>query len=148
MNSIPTKINSNSKSRSRSSTGCLTCKKKKRKCDEKLYPVCLNCQNRKVSCEWSMKSHQFHQQKGQVKYYGNEDDDLNVSHLEPSTTTLFNVDPISIDSDHHSRSTTPPTHSINSVDKKSQILQRIAMQEDCVDDQESEMLIFPQSPHN
>lgn len=95
-----------------------------------------------------MKSHQFHQQKGQVKYYGNEDDDTNVSHIEPPTT-LFNVDAINFDSDdHHSLSTTPPAHSINSVDKKSQILQRIAMQEDCVDDQESEILIFPQSPHN
>ncbi|ODV81320.1 uncharacterized protein CANTADRAFT_24308 [Suhomyces tanzawaensis NRRL Y-17324] len=38
----------------RSKTGCLTCRKRKKKCDE-ARPVCVFCQKRGLSCEWEIK---------------------------------------------------------------------------------------------
>ncbi|KAE8446783.1 hypothetical protein EG329_011688 [Mollisiaceae sp. DMI_Dod_QoI] len=36
----------------RSKHGCLTCRSRRKKCDERI-PVCLNCERRKVDCLWS-----------------------------------------------------------------------------------------------
>ncbi|ODV77177.1 uncharacterized protein CANTADRAFT_27518 [Suhomyces tanzawaensis NRRL Y-17324] len=38
----------------RSKTGCLTCRKRKKKCDE-TRPVCVFCLKRGLSCEWEIK---------------------------------------------------------------------------------------------
>ncbi|CAI5756685.1 unnamed protein product [Candida verbasci] len=38
--------------RTRSKTGCLTCRKRKKRCDEKSKPTCLNCQLLKLECKW------------------------------------------------------------------------------------------------
>lgn len=63
------------RSRSRSSMGCLTCRRKRKKCDEKLYPTCLRCQEKHLVCEWPLKVQQIQQQLGQVRYIGNDDED-------------------------------------------------------------------------
>lgn len=60
----------NTKSRNRSSTGCLTCRKRKKKCDEKLYPKCLNCQGKGLNCEWTAKVQLIYEHLSNVRYYG------------------------------------------------------------------------------
>lgn len=40
--------------RARSNTGCLTCRKRKKKCDE-VHPKCTNCNTRDEPCEWPVK---------------------------------------------------------------------------------------------
>lgn len=59
--------------RTRSRTGCFTCRKRKKKCDELLYPVCQNCQEKNLACQWPLKKHEFHKNMEEVKYIGYDD---------------------------------------------------------------------------
>lgn len=59
--------------RTRSRTGCFTCRKRKKKCDELLYPVCQNCQEKNLVCKWPLKKHEMHKKLEEVKYIGYED---------------------------------------------------------------------------
>lgn len=36
----------------KSSTGCITCRSRKKKCDER-HPICLECDRIKMKCVWS-----------------------------------------------------------------------------------------------
>ncbi|KAI7602236.1 hypothetical protein KC319_g22330, partial [Hortaea werneckii] len=47
-----TKLAAAGKKRTR--TGCLNCRKKRRKCDE-TKPRCQGCQNRRETCEWGVR---------------------------------------------------------------------------------------------
>lgn len=76
-------IDKKTKSRNRSSTGCLTCRKRKKKCDEKLYPKCLNCQGKGLNCEWTDKVRLIHEHLSNVRYYG---DNINVKKDAIKTT--------------------------------------------------------------
>lgn len=40
------------KSKKRSRNGCLTCRRRKKKCDELLYPQCRNCHTNELQCTW------------------------------------------------------------------------------------------------
>lgn len=40
------------RSRKRSRNGCFTCRKRKKKCDESLYPQCRNCNTNELQCTW------------------------------------------------------------------------------------------------
>lgn len=59
--------------RTRSRTGCFTCRKRKKKCDELLYPVCQNCNDRNLTCKWPLKKHEVHKKLEEVKYIGNDE---------------------------------------------------------------------------
>lgn len=59
--------------KTRSRTGCFTCRKRKKKCDELLYPICQNCQEKNLACQWPLKKHEFHKNMEEVKYIGYED---------------------------------------------------------------------------
>lgn len=65
--------NSISIRKTRSRTGCFTCRKRKKKCDELLYPTCQNCQEKNLACQWPLKKHEFHKKLEEVKYIGYED---------------------------------------------------------------------------
>lgn len=64
MNTTPTKT--------RSRTGCLTCRKRKKKCDELLYPECQNCQRKNLECTWPPLKHELHKKMEDVKYINDE----------------------------------------------------------------------------
>ena len=59
--------------KTRSRTGCFACRKRKKKCDELLYPVCQNCQEKNLACRWPPKKHEFHKNMEEIKYIGYED---------------------------------------------------------------------------
>lgn len=52
----------------RSRTGCLTCRKRKKKCDELLYPVCQNCECKNLQCSWPPIKLDLHKKLEEVKY--------------------------------------------------------------------------------
>lgn len=52
----------------RSRTGCFTCRKRKKKCDESDYPICKNCQLKSLSCKWPLIKQEFYQKLQQVRY--------------------------------------------------------------------------------
>jgi hypothetical protein len=52
----------------RSRTGCFTCRKRKKKCDESDYPICKNCQSKSLSCKWPLIKQEFYQKLQQVRY--------------------------------------------------------------------------------
>lgn len=49
-------------SKTRSKNGCLTCRGRKRKCDEHLYPECLNCQINHLECTWPAHVSHFYKE--------------------------------------------------------------------------------------
>lgn len=112
-------------SRHRSSTGCFTCRKRKKKCDEKLYPICLSCQDKKLTCEWPKKVDQIRRHLDQVKYYGDE----KIKKPEPKVKEpeyIHVPDPAPTDEIYLSEYVVPtPPKSY---------LERIALQQDCVED--------------
>lgn len=52
----------------RSRTGCFTCRRRKKKCDELLYPVCQNCHRKGLECAWPPLKHELHKKLEEVKY--------------------------------------------------------------------------------
>lgn len=59
--------------RNRSSNGCLTCRKRRKKCDELAYPTCQNCDKKGLECSWSEKTVELHKSMNNVKYFGDDD---------------------------------------------------------------------------
>lgn len=59
--------------RNRSSNGCLTCRKRRKKCDELAYPTCQNCDKKGLDCTWSEKTIELHKSMNNVKYFGDDD---------------------------------------------------------------------------
>jgi len=37
----------------RSKSGCLTCRSRRKKCDERV-PVCINCERNEIGCSWPL----------------------------------------------------------------------------------------------
>lgn len=82
--------------KTRSRTGCFTCRKRKKKCDELLYPVCQNCQEKNLACQWPLKKHEFHKKMEEVKYIGYEDKihnarESNTRHLKRNSSEHHNM---------------------------------------------------------
>lgn len=61
--------------RTRSRTGCLTCRRRKVKCDEKSYPRCSNCEHRALECVWSPSKRAIYETLRDVKYVGGREGD-------------------------------------------------------------------------
>ncbi|KAK6200086.1 uncharacterized protein RJT21DRAFT_120987 [Scheffersomyces amazonensis] len=57
---------------SRSRTGCYTCRRRKKKCDESSYPICNNCESKKLQCVWPDATKELYKKLGQVKYIDEE----------------------------------------------------------------------------
>lgn len=75
------------KTRSRSRTGCLTCRRRKKKCDEELYPTCLNCKKKLLGCEWPEIKHELNKKLKQVRYIQNNPTSLATPNI---TETISN----------------------------------------------------------
>ncbi|ODV77543.1 uncharacterized protein CANTADRAFT_315594 [Suhomyces tanzawaensis NRRL Y-17324] len=90
---------------SRSRTGCLTCRKRKKKCDELLYPKCRSCEIKNVECIWPTSKHELHRKLEQVKYVADSKKPIRQDWKSPNHK------------------------------KHGYFLERIAMQQDCVEDQ-------------
>ncbi|KAG7665472.1 uncharacterized protein J8A68_001160 [[Candida] subhashii] len=54
--------------KTRSRTGCFTCRRRKKKCDELSYPICQNCQVKGLECAWPPLKHEIHKKVEQVRY--------------------------------------------------------------------------------
>lgn len=101
---------------SRSRTGCWTCRKRKKKCDELLYPVCQNCQLKKLACEWPRLKHELFIKEREAKYVKEKPE----VHKHNDNSNELNI----------IRQDSPTSFSPPSQSKMSNYLQKIAMQED------------------
>jgi hypothetical protein len=54
------------KRRVRVKTGCLTCRRRKKKCDE-VKPACSGCHRNKLSCEWPISTHSPDRRNAEVQ---------------------------------------------------------------------------------
>lgn len=186
------------KSKKRSRNGCLTCRRRKKKCDELLYPQCRNCHTNELQCTWPehiVKAKRLRETKASEteKYHRSEDSETFrpvsspqkiFTTIDPATLTLSQsaypepdslrrqsdsqlmsyekFQPERSHTEHFSRISksgaphiSQPLHSKTPQqeyhiskpqivlqgknDKKSNyFLQRIAMQQDCVEEDEKE----------
>jgi hypothetical protein len=74
-------ISKASPTKSRSRTGCFTCRKRRKKCDESDYPICKNCQIKRLNCEWPISKQEFHKKLQQVRYVDNESKETQLDKL-------------------------------------------------------------------
>ncbi|KAK6456782.1 uncharacterized protein RJT20DRAFT_134090 [Scheffersomyces xylosifermentans] len=80
----------------RSRTGCLTCRKRKKKCDETSYPICQNCQSKSLECSWPQTKHELHKKLEEVKYIDEDGRDHRNS-LNPVEPTMVDEKPIDLE---------------------------------------------------
>lgn len=171
-------------SKVRSKNGCLTCRRKKKKCDEKLYPECLNCQINLLKCTWPVHvSENKSLQAGYSGQMGTENplkeittteeenrsrrskladslqttvslSDITPSMNPPVDSNPYRMTPVNqVHNDSHPRlsygtASVPPSRSLDRVSKpdhrrRNVILERIAMQQDLVDDESDLEISFP-----
>lgn len=52
----------------RSRTGCYTCRKLKKKCDESSYPICKNCSLKNLDCKWPLIKQEVFENMKKVRY--------------------------------------------------------------------------------
>lgn len=60
--------------RTRSRTGCLTCRLRKVKCDESSYPVCSNCKHKDLPCSWPASKKAVYETLKEIKYIGGKEE--------------------------------------------------------------------------
>lgn len=60
--------------RTRSRTGCLTCRLRKVKCDESSYPVCSNCKHKDLPCSWPASKKAIYETLKEIKYIGGREE--------------------------------------------------------------------------
>lgn len=60
--------------RTRSRTGCLTCRLRKVKCDESSYPVCSNCTHKDLPCSWPANKKAIYETLKEIKYIGGREE--------------------------------------------------------------------------
>ena len=95
----------------RSRTGCFTCRRRKKKCDELLYPVCQNCHRKGLECAWPPLKHELHKKLEEVKYIADSveplkakdglltiltDNDTSMSKPQPNTISFQQQEPLEI----------------------------------------------------
>lgn len=107
-------ISKASPTKSRSRTGCFTCRKRRKKCDESDYPICKNCQIKRLKCEWPISKQEFHKKLQQVRYVDNESNETQLEKL----------------------------HGPDRPKKNTHILQLIGLQQDFVNDQGTDTSIL------
>lgn len=134
--------------KSRSRLGCLTCRRKKKKCDESLFPVCRNCQYSDVLCAWPEATQNIYP-------VANEKPSLRIENSEGISSPLDTEKGIQTDLLRYNTQThiLPPeqtgsvhtalkgpekrdSEQLASVQRRhSHILERIGMQQDCVEEE-------------
>ncbi|KAK6460647.1 hypothetical protein DFJ63DRAFT_315310 [Scheffersomyces coipomensis] len=82
----------------RSRTGCYTCRRRKKKCDELSFPTCHNCESKHLQCVWPKATQELYEKLRQVKYIDSNDNTSHVHHHStngirqgPSTTTIIST---------------------------------------------------------
>lgn len=60
--------------RTRSRTGCLSCRLRKVKCDESSYPVCSNCKHKELPCSWPASKKAIYETLKEIKYIGGKEE--------------------------------------------------------------------------
>ncbi|KAM9932150.1 hypothetical protein OXX80_008208 [Metschnikowia pulcherrima] len=107
------------KPQARSRSGCFTCRRRKKKCDESAYPDCRNCTSNKLQCSWP--DHVVSAQ---------EQDSATVSKESVrDEQKCWAEAKYAFKSGPHANGITKPEKK-----RKTSILQRISMQQDCVDE--------------
>lgn len=134
--------------KSRSRLGCMTCRRKKKKCDESLFPICQNCEYSGSLCEWPQTIQNKHSTTKE-KASSSQDVTENVPVALDSEIDIHSVD-VSHPAGPHILSpeqlVSPPSATEGPQKKASQqltaiqrrhshILERIGMQQDCVEDE-------------
>ncbi|KAH8831373.1 hypothetical protein DL96DRAFT_1587544 [Flagelloscypha sp. PMI_526] len=89
------------RSHTKSKLGCLTCKKRRVKCDQTNFPNCKNCSNRKIECDWPPLYAPLNEDENSLKSgpimqpsftQGLEGDDLELLHHFTTSTVLSLTD--------------------------------------------------------
>ncbi|ODV90801.1 hypothetical protein CANCADRAFT_2527 [Tortispora caseinolytica NRRL Y-17796] len=81
----------------KSRNGCVTCKKKRQKCDER-HPTCANCEAKKIKCggyvttyKWlPFREPSFKDDKKPSKQQSTSPNGVNTDHTEPQSLSLLN----------------------------------------------------------
>lgn len=137
-------------SKTRSRNGCFTCRRRKKKCDESLYPDCKNCLANGLLCTWPEHVEELHkeievtEEKNRVSASGPQANMMvpasqrGRSFKESFPSVIGTEERNYMSSGHNS----PSPGRIEKPEKKgrSYFLERIAMQQDCVDDNEDERI--------
>lgn len=129
------------KPRVRSRNGCFTCRRRKKKCDESSYPSCKNCTSNKLQCSWPDHVVSVHQKEQGEK--PSIPEDKHSENIIPSVSSPKLEIP-------NSASVPSVPTSLLSGDRVSKperkgrnyILQRISMQQDCVEDLQDDLFEF------
>lgn len=138
------------KMKTRCKTGCLTCRRRRKKCDESSYPLCKNCQTNLLKCTWPESVIELNKKKfaGFTNFAENsfkphptsgisEKEAVSSPASGGSTPQNPNLDTLRHESDLNAGNTSTSKsrpHNISKNRCSSYFLQKIAMQEDCVDD--------------
>lgn len=144
--------------KSRCKTGCLTCRRRRKKCDESSYPSCKNCLSNGLSCTWPET---VLEAKNKIVLIAEDKLDHQLSNptvlvSKPSPNDVL-FDLTSEKTPYQESDSYLRQENISEYDENSNIcispkvlktsnyfLQRIAMQQDCVDD-ESPVELVPVS---
>lgn len=137
-------------SKTRSRNGCFTCRRRKKKCDESLYPDCKNCLANGLPCTWPGHVEELHK-KIEVT-----EEEKRVSPSSPRANMVVPASSIGRPSNENFPSviTTEERNYISSGHKspspgrivkpekkgRNYFLERIAMQQDCVDENGDESM--------
>lgn len=117
---------------SRSKNGCFTCRRRKKKCDEATYPICKSCEANRLECSWPEHVVELH--KHAVADVTSEDIAASPEVAPAPSEVLHREERL--------YSPQPLSYRVSKPEKKgrSYFLERIAMQQDCVDDKEHEQV--------
>lgn len=131
--------------KTRCKTGCLTCRKRRKKCDESSYPLCKNCQTNSLRCTWPQSVIESKREKfsSLTQIEAKSHPSLEVPEKEsipsPASEVSTPLNPNFGALRHEIDIKTPSepasgTRPLSNSRSGSYFLQKIAMQEDCVDD--------------
>lgn len=127
--------------KTRSRNGCFTCRRRKKKCDESLTPDCKNCLANRLQCTWPEHVRDLHRPATPEEHLSGDVEDVETQFVESRSQNLDSSNyPTVIDTDDSMYAAPVDRYSSNSrvskPDRKirNYFLQRIAMQQDCVDD--------------
>lgn len=118
----------------RSKNGCYTCRRRKKKCDE-AYPLCKSCKANGLECTWPDNVVALHRQPTITSHAVSGDDRSGDDRSPVRNRTPAPEAELRLYSAQATR------HRVGKPEKKSKnyFLQRIAMQQDCVADEEREV---------
>lgn len=132
--------------KTRCKTGCLTCRRRRKKCDESSFPLCKNCVHNLLKCIWP--ENVLKSKKEKIRALNsppetqNEVEELSKTDPSPSLLELgsseqpFQQSSLELLLRQVSSNIIPKTQTERKEEKRENfILHRIAMQQDCVDDE-------------